>query len=289
MVDDGPTATSLSWVILTMGDRPDDLARAVESLGSEADVVVVLNGVGTSEVAVPPGARCLRLEENVGVPGGRNAGVEATTGAIIGFLDDDAAMLTADAGKRIVAHFEDDSDLAVLAFWLVDDDDQTARRHVPRVGQGDPARSGPVAYFLGGACAIRRADFESAGRYHADLFYGHEELDLAWRILDRGRTLRYESELRVFHPPSEIGRHARGWYLTGRNRVVIARRNLPQPVALMHVLVWFALGLWRAPGTECRRSYLKGWWDGWAMDVVRRPMGWRTVRTLTRLGRPPVI
>jgi hypothetical protein len=280
---------SVSWVILTMGDRPDDLARAIESLGPEADVTVVLNGAPAAQVPLPPGVGCVPLEENRGVPGGRNAGVEATTGDIIGFLDDDAAVLAADAGERIVARFDADPDLAVMAFRLVDDDDQTARRHVPRLGRGNPGRSGPVAYFLGGACAIRRSDFEAAGRFHADLFYGHEELDLAWRILDRGRTLRYASDLRVFHPPSEISRHARGWFRTGRNRVVIARRNLPQPIALIHVLVWFALGLWRAPDTECRRSYLTGWRDGWSVEVVRRPIGWRTVARLTRLGRPPVV
>lgn len=281
--------TILSWVILTMGDRPAELARAVESLGPEADVVVVLNGASASDVQLPPGVTCVPLVENVGVPAGRNAGVDASTGDIVGFLDDDAAMLTADAGERIVAHFDGDPDLAVVAFRLVDDAERTARRHVPRAGRGDPARSGPVAYFLGGACAIRRTDFEAAGRYHAELFYGHEELDLSWRILDRGRTLRYASEIRAFHPPSDISRHTRGWYLTGRNRVVIARRNLPQPVTLFHVLAWLALGLWRAPGAACRRSYLNGWWQGWGTPVERRPMGWRTVVTLARLGRPPVI
>ena len=87
-----------------------------------------------------------------------------------------------------------------------------------RLGGGDPGRSGPVAYFLGGACAVRRSDFVAAGSYHAELFYGHEELDLAWRILDRGRSLRYTADLRVFHPPTEISRHASGWFLTGRHQ-----------------------------------------------------------------------
>ena len=288
MVDDDQT-TQLSWVILTMGNRPDDLARAVESLGPDADVVVVLNGAEEDDVRLPPGVRCVSLHENLGVPRGRNAGVEATSGEIIGFLDDDAAMLTAEASGRIVALFDDDPDLAVVAFRLVDDEDRTARRHVPRLGQGDPDRSGPVAYFLGGACAVRRSDFVAAGSYHAELFYGHEELDLAWRILDRGRSLRYTADLRVFHPPTEISRHASGWFLTGRNRVVIARRNLPQPVALIHVLVWVALGWWRAPDPECRRSYLKGWREGWRVVVDRHPIGWRTMGRLTRLGRPPVI
>ncbi len=291
MAGDQRDAPRLTWVILTMGDRPDGLARAVESLGPGAEVVVVLNGAegGTAQAQLPEGVRCVVFDENQGVPGGRNAGVEAASGDLIGFLDDDAEVLTPDATSRIVDRFDRDPDLAVLALRLVDDEGRTARRHVPRAGRGDPDRSGPVGYFLGGACAMRRSDFVAAGRYDADLFYGHEELDLAWRLLDRGRNLRYAADVEVLHPPTEISRHARGWYLTGRNRVIIARRNLPQPVALIHVLVWLALGLWRAPGSECRGPYVEGWREGWRVAVDRSPVGWHTVGRLARLGRPPVI
>ena len=274
-----------------MGDRPEELARAVESLGPDADVVVVLNGMaqGADGSGIPAGVRRVVLDENHGVPGGRNAGVDAAAGDIIGFLDDDAAVLTPGAGDRIVERFDRDPQLAVLALRLVDGEGRTARRHVPRMGRGDPDRSGPVGYFLGGACAIRRSDFVAAGSYDGDLFYGHEELDLAWRILDRGRTIRYAADVRVFHPPSEISRHADGWFRTGRTRVVIARRNLPGPVAAIHVLAWLALGWWRAPGPDCRRSYLRGWRAGWRVPVQRHPIGWRTIGRLTRVGRPPVL
>ncbi len=291
MTDDHEGAALLSWVILTMGDRPDQLARAVDSLGPEADVVVVLNGSPGEavEARIPAGVQCVVLEENRGVPAGRNAGLEAASGDIIGFLDDDAAVLTPGATARIVDRFDRDPQLAVLALRLVDEDGRTARRHVPRMGRGDPDRSGPVGYFLGGASAIRRSDFEAVGAYDADLFYGHEELDLAWRILDQGRTIRYAADVRIFHPPTEIDRHPQGWFRTGRNRVVIARRNLPQPVALIHVLFWLALGWWRAPGRDCRGSYLRGWRQGWRVPVDRHPVGWSTVWRLTRLGRPPVV
>lgn len=291
MTDDRAEGVRLSWVILTMGDRPDQLARAVDSLGPDADVVVVLNGVtgGAEGAKIPVGVECVVLDENQGVPGGRNAGVEAASGDIIGFLDDDAAVLTPGATDRIVDRFDRDGQLAVLALHLIDEEGRTARRHVPRLGRGDPDRSGPVGYFLGGACAVRRSDFEAVGAFDADLFYGHEELDLAWRILDRGRTIRYAADVEIFHPPSEISRHTHGWFRTGRNRVIIARRNLPQPVALIHVLFWLAVGLWRAPGRDCRASYLRGWREGWRVPVDRRPVGWRTVWTLTRLGRPPVV
>ena len=103
-------------------------------------------------------------------------------------------------------------------------------------------------------------------------------------------TLRgYLADVEVFHPRTTIERHAEGWKLTGRNRVWIARRTLPWPIAIVHVTTWLVLGALRAPRGEARRSYLAGWWSGWSADIDRRPIRWRTVWRLTRLGRPPII
>jgi GT2 family glycosyltransferase len=146
-----------------------------------------------------------------------------------------------------------------------------------------------VALFLGGACAIRRSAYEEAGGYWGELFYGHEELELAWRLIDRGWTIRYLPEATVFHPRTEVGRHADGWRMTGRNRVMIARRTLPWPIAIIHVAAWFVLGLVRAPGRGHRAAYVRGWWSGWSVPIDRRAIRWRTVWRLTRLGRPPIL
>jgi GT2 family glycosyltransferase len=176
-----------------------------------------------------------------------------------------------------------------VSLRLVDEDGATSRRHVPRAGNGDPGESGQVAYFLGGACAIRREAYDQVGGYFTELFYGHEEVELSWRLIDVGWTIRYLADVEVFHPRTEIGRHADGWRLTGRNRVWIARRTLPWPVAIVHVAAWLVLGAVRAPGGDCRRSYLRGWWSGWRGEIDRRPIRWSTVVKLTKLGRPPII
>ncbi len=125
---------------------------------------------------------------------------------------------------------------------LVDQSGQTARRHTPRPGTGRHERSGTVVGFLGGACAMRRSSYLSAGGYWGDLFYGHEELELSWRLIDRGGLIQFLAEERVFHPRTPIGRHACGWWFTGRNRVWIARRTLPVPVAVVHALAWLIVG-----------------------------------------------
>lgn len=273
-----------------MGNRPSELAAALESIRTSAgdvptEIVVVANGA-TDPVEVPDDVALVSLEENLGVPGGRNAGAEQATGDILAFLDDDAEIVTPDLGERLVASFDTDPDLAVISMRITDPDQgRTARRHVPRIG-GDPLESGPVTAFLGGASAVRTEAFRSVGGFPGDFFYALEETDLGWRLLDAGWDLRYDADLVVEHPWTVIERHDFAERLTARNRVLVARRRLPWLLAPVYVLVWAAI-------TAVRTRRLGTWWqgtrEGMAMAVERRPMRWRTVLRMTRLGRPPVI
>lgn len=290
-VDAGPSGR-FEWVVLTMGDRPSELERAVRSLVATDGVEVLVVANGSPEAAIPalPGVRLTVVDDNVGVPAGRHIGVLATTSAIVGFLDDDA---TVDGDvAAILRAFDDDPTLGAVSLRIADEDGATIARHVPRIGGADPGVSGPVTHFLGGACAIRRDAYLEAGGYFGDLFYGHEELELSWRLIDAGWGIRYLADIVVRHPRTEIGRHAHGWRLTGRNRVWVARRSLPWAIAVVHVMAWLVLGLVRAPA-GCRRAYLSGWWSGWATTwpsrAGRHPIRWVTVWRLTCLGRPPIV
>jgi GT2 family glycosyltransferase len=279
----------LEWVVLTQGGRPEELLAAVASLSADASaraVLVIGNGGAVGNL---PGRRVRTFEspDNLGVPGGRHRGMQMTSAEVVGFLDDDARLLG--HPTEIEHEFRADARLGAVSLRLVDEEGATSRRHIPRAGSANVAESGDVAYFLGGACAIRREAYEQVGGYFTELFYGHEEIELSWRLIDAGWRIRYLADVEVFHPRTEISRHADGWRLTGRNRVWIARRTLPWPVALAHVAAWLVLGTVRAPGGDCRRSYLAGWWSGWGGRIERRPIRWRTVATLTKLGRPPII
>lgn len=283
----------LGWVVLTMGDRWPQTRAALQSIVEHSPgepIVLVLNGCAAPRELVN-GVNVLKLPENVGIPAGRAAGLAAldSTIDIVGFLDDDALLRTPSAGKKIVDEFASDDQVGVVAMRIVDEEGLTAQRHVPRLGNRGSSDAGEVVTFLGGACAIRRIAYEVVGGYWGELFYSHEELEIAWRLHDAGYTVRYEPDLLVEHPRTEIGRHADGWTLTGRNRVLIARRNLPWLVAVAHTLIWFGAGLLRAPGRDCKLAYAKGWFTGWRGSVPRSSMRWRTVFRLGRLGRPPII
>jgi len=279
--------TTLSWVILTLGDRPQELQAAIDSVAGH-DVVVVFNGVDAT-IDSSDTVTVIESGTNLGIPGGRDLGADSTTSDVIAFLDDDARVLSPDASATIVSEFDTDPMLGAVSLRIVDEQGQTARRHIPRFGSGSAERSGPVGTFLGGACAIRRDAYERAGGYWPELFYAHEELDLSWRLHQARYGVRYLGDVLVEHPRLPISRHADGWRRTGGNRVLIARRNLPWPIALVHVTLWFVLGVVRAPDGSTRRAYAAGWRSGWSLPVDRKPIAWRTVWRLAQLGRPPVL
>jgi GT2 family glycosyltransferase len=286
----------LSCVILTMGTRPAELDRAVASavaLGraGRASVEVVVIGNGADVPPVPEGVRALRLAQNVGVAAGRNAGADASAGDVVLFLDDDGWYPDPDLGDYVARRFAADPVLAVLSFRVVDPGGGPgARWYVPRLRAGDPGRSSPVTTFAGGACAIRRSAFQEAGGLPGLFFYGHEETDLAWRLMELGYRLEYDAAARMCHPAVPNARHAAWYRLDGRNRVLLARRNLPWPLAAAYLLDWLALTVARERSAGAVRAWLSGFAEGWRMDPGdRHPISAETVWKMTRAGRPPVV
>jgi GT2 family glycosyltransferase len=232
--------------------------------------------------------RIVASTANAGIPGGRNLGAAAATRPLLAFLDDDAWYLDDDVLGRAAAAFAARPRLGVLALRIVDADGVTARRHVPRLGARDPARSGPVTAFLGGAAVVRRDAFDDVDGYPAAFFYAMEETDLSWRLVDRGWSLYYDGRPAVEHPATVPSRHAGHAERTMRNRVWMVHRCLPWPLAITYVLAWTAVTAARAPSSvPTLVGAIRAAWPD--RPGPRRPIRWATVWRLTRLGRPPVV
>jgi GT2 family glycosyltransferase len=164
------------------------------------------------------------------------------------------------------------------------------RRWTPRVRVGDPGRSSAAMSVWEGAVAIRRRAFEYASGWPERFWYAHEGIELAWRVWDAGYHVRYDGELEVQHPAIQPTRHAEFYRFQARNRVWLARRNLPLPVGLVYVLTWAAIGGARLRSREAVQETLRGYWLGLSRDGGRRrPMSWRTVARMARAGHPPLI
>ena len=288
-----PAEPTLGVVVLTRGDRQADLGRLLDSVALQdgPPIPVIVVGNGTDLPDLPDGVTGVELPGNVGIPEGRNIGVAKLDTDIVAFLDDDGRLGDAQVGKRLRELFLDDPRLGVVSFRIVDPETGASqRRHVPRLRAKDPMRSGPVTTFLGGACAVRRALLDEVGGLPGDFFYAHEETDLAWRAMDAGWSLVYSADIVLYHPATSPSRHPGYFRLGARNRVWLARRNLPWALVPVYLGVWLVITVARLPEPRALSAWLSGFAEGWRTSCgPRRPMSWRTVWRMTRLGRPPVV
>jgi GT2 family glycosyltransferase len=147
-----------------------------------------------------------------------------------------------------------------------------------------------VAWLWEGTFAIRRDVFERAGGWPGHFFYGHEGIELIWRVWDQGYVGWYAPDIVVNHPATSPTRHAVYYRLNARNRVWVARRNLPWPLVVPYLLAWTGLTVLRLRSPRKLAAWFRGFREGLGAGAgERRPMSWRTVWRLTRAGRPPVI
>ncbi|MFF2923502.1 glycosyltransferase family 2 protein [Streptomyces celluloflavus] len=282
--------------ILTMGNRPDELRALLDSVAGqdlEATHIVVI-GNGSPLPPLPEGTTGVELSENLGVSGGRNAALDELRKLgdvdVVVDLDDDGLLISPDVFSRLAELYARDPELGIVSFRIADERGRTQRRHVPRLRVGDPARGGYVTTFLGGGHALSLPMLDRIGGWPDEFFYAHEETDLAWRALDDGWRVLYAPEMVLQHPWTSPTRHAVYHRMVARNRVWLAKRHLPAPLVPVYLGVWTALTVVRNRSAAGLRAWAGGFAEGVRTPCGRRkPMRWRTVWRMTKLGRPPVI
>lgn len=281
-------------MLLTQGTRPDDLALGIHSLlaqrGVHLDIVCVGNGWEPS--GLPEQVRGLALPTNLGIPAGRNRGVAEVTGEFLFFLDDDASIPDADFLLRAVGKLRADPSIGLLQPRVTDPSGLVSpRRWIPRIRKGDASRSSNVFSVWEGAVLLPRAVFDATGGWAEPFFYAHEGIDLAWRVWDQGLRTWYAGDLTANHPVIQPTRHADYYRLNARNRVWLARRNLPAPFVVLYVGSWTAIQVLRwARKPAVLRAWFAGWREGWRSGYgERRPLKIRTIWRMTLAGRPPIV
>ena len=280
-------------MVLTQGRRPRELRRAVESLLSqqEVEVDVAVVGNGWAPTGLPDGVRAVALDEDAGIPAGRNAGVPHVSGDLLFFLDDDAALAGADALARLWAKFAAEPSLGLVQLRIVPDGPgPAAREWVPRLRVGDPERSSDVTHVWEGAVAMPRRVFDEIGGWPGDFRFVHEGVDLGWRVMDAGYRVRYAGDVVATHPPYRPARNEYGYYFGARNRVWLARRYLPLPLGVLYVASFVLRALPRLGSLDRLRRAARGYRDGMRGPCgPRRRLRARTLVRMTLLGRPPVL
>ena len=134
----------------------------------------------------------------------RNAGIDAAQGEVILFNDSDI-LASADLLRRHLEHHRAETGIAVvgLEVQVKDLGDYAYKREHPeaRGSLHKPTRKTlPWLYFLTGNASVRRADLLRVGKFDESFTgYGHEDLELGYRLERAGLRILYESRAINYH------------------------------------------------------------------------------------------
>lgn len=185
-------------VVLLCWNKQDFTRRCLDSLLQKTvypdmRVVAVDNGSsdGTPEMLTELSRRDSRLkpvllEENLGIPGGRQKGLEAADGEFVLFLDNDTEIEREDFLDVMVramnVHPNIGSTGAFPNIYTSDNDDSLIQCvHVPGM-------AAPVAWCSGYCLMVRRSALEAIGGIDAGEFasYGAEDVYLGYKLREYG-------------------------------------------------------------------------------------------------------
>lgn len=228
-------------VVLLSWNRLEDTLAAVNSvLTQDVDSLslwIVDQGSGPQQISslrelsnTHPEVHLIELPHNVGVPAGRNIGIKAGAADFIVSLDNDAIFDSTHALTMAVECLVSDPRLGAVAFRALDHETgelDLGSWAYPKALM-DASEPVPVTRFVGVGHAIRRSAFTEAGGYDEELFFCEEELDLSYRLIDRGYSILYDPAIVVLHKRSPEDRIDWGngrVYHQVRNAVLVHHRH----------------------------------------------------------------
>jgi len=185
----------------------------------------------------------IESKENLGVSRGRNFAIDQSKAPILVLIDDDAEFQDTDALKRINEAVIENPLAGILAMKILYfQNSQFQLNAFPHKSfeKRKHLQSFETYYFAGCGNIIVKEAFDIAGPFPTDFFYGMEEYDLSYRILDAGYTIKYIADIVLLHKESPEGRQTKSDKLRGMwvNKTKVAWRYLPMPCYFTTAIMW---------------------------------------------------
>lgn len=245
-------------IVIPVRNRPDDLDRCLTSLekidypAEMLEVIVVDDGSDdvTPHVALQHQATLLCNPECQGASFSRNRGAEEADADLICFLDSDC---TADSMwlKRLIPLFRD-LEVTAAGGAVSSQYDRTCLDRYEKacsslhMGNHSSSSRNDGNFFYLPSCnlAVRKTAFTAAGGFNRNMSVG-EDVDLCWRLMDRGGVLSYTPDAVVYHRHrNQLTAFARRRYQYGTSEPLLQSTHLHRkkilPIYLSATLFWIA-------------------------------------------------
>lgn len=270
----------ISIVIITY-NRPEDVLLLLQNISEQNNaahllesVIIIDNDSGVSYDSVlayidkTPEIpfRYIRSEVNLGVAAGRNKAIMLAEAPIIVTIDDDAYFKFPNSLQQIVHLFASDyarnnkvGAFCFKVFYGSTGELQANAFPHKRFAQYKDKKQFLTYYFIGCGHAILKEVYDQTGLYPTDFFYGMEEYDLGYRILDAGYRIAYDDSVSIIHNESPTGRrpHAEKMQMLWVNKSKVAYRYLPFCYFVSTAIMWSLQFLKKTSGNS--KLFLEGW------------------------------
>ena len=279
------------------------LARNITLLDQATDLleeVIIVNNASTADYSIVENFmltqphipfRYIHAPENLGVARGRNFALQQGTAPIIIMLDDDSELQHKDSLVQLIIEFNlqnTERPKAIISFKVLYFENlqmQTNALPHKKFELYKEKPFFPTYYYAGGAHAIRRDALEKAGIYPEDFFYGMEEYDLSYRILEAGFAIVYSDKIVMLHKESPLGRQPKKEKLRMMwvNKTKVAWRYLPKKYFYSTAFMW-SMEYLRKSSFDIA-GFFKGWTD---ISTIQRkekrfPIGDKTLQYLEQV------
>jgi GT2 family glycosyltransferase len=190
----------------------------------------------------------VQLDENLGLAGGVNRGIQVAQGEIIAPLNNDTEVTPGWAGALVTALLDHtDAGMAASKMLLFDRrdilhsaGDAYGVDGIPvnrGVWQKDEGQFDDDEYIwggCGGAVAYHRAMLDDIGLFDEDLFMYCEDVDLNWRAQLAGYRCVFAPDAMVYHHLSATGGGEIASFYTGRYTWWVLFKNYPGELLRRH-------------------------------------------------------
>jgi len=248
-------------VIIISYNRPHDLLELLEDISRLehrellAEVIILNNSSEADYSAVEAFIaafkdcpfRLINAPENLGVAKGRNYAADLATGDIMFFTDDDVTLKDTQSLQKLANIFNEtipgERRLGVVSlkvFYKATGDYQVTAFPHKKFDKYRDKHQFLTSYYAGCAHAKSAEAWKAAGKYPADFFYGMEEYDFSYRVLDAGYSIKYDDAILVLHDESPLGRKPKAEKLKMMwlNKSIVAKRYLPKKYFYSTAILW---------------------------------------------------
>lgn len=264
-------------IIIITFNRANDLLALLSNIANLdfkdelLEEVIVINNNSTESYAaiesfiknnqdIP--IKYIESDENLGVSKGRNFAISQSKAPFLILIDDDAEFQDKDVLRRIAEVVESNNDTGIIAMKVLYYENKSIQINAfphKSYNKRKDLSEFETTYFTGCGNVIKREAFDKAGPFPNNFFYGMEEYDLSYRVLDQGYKIRYTDKIVLLHKESPLGRQTKSEKSKGMwvNKSIVAWRYLPKHYFISTSIIWSIFFLYKTKFDII--NFIKGW------------------------------